>query len=216
MGFDGHTRIQKKPILIPDLKNITQLAAGVNHIVALDQQGTIFTWGAGDSNQLGRRVIPGHPELALRPTSIGSLATRRGGAKAAQIACGSYHSFAVDTQGRVYGWGQNTYAELAIADHAGESNAFLLKPRLVESLGGYRIVGIEGGEHHSLACTDEGKLLTWGRIDGDQVGLRQDALTAEKTIFDDRGKPRILKTPTIVPGEEQKIYSDILITYFPC
>lgn len=201
MGFDGRAQIQDKPILVPDLKDIIQLAPGVNHILALDRRGKLFAWGSGDANQLGRRVLSGHPELALRPTSIGSLPTR--GAKALKIACGSYHNFAVDMQGRVYAWGQNTYAELAIADQAGESNASHLKPRLVDSLRDYRITDIVGGEHHSLACTDDGKLITWGRVDGDQVGLRHDTFTAENTIFDDRGKPRILKLPTIIPGERE-------------
>lgn len=201
MGFNGHARTQQKPKLIPDLEDIVQLAAGVNHILALDRRGKILTWGSGDVNQLGRRVNVGHPELALRPTSIGPLPTR--GAKAAKIACGSYHNFAIDMQGHVYAWGLNTYAELASDEGAGDSNASHLRPRLVESLTDYKVVDIVGGEHHSIACTDDGRLITWGRVDGDQVGLQKDAFTVENIIFDDRGKPRILKTPTVIPGEKK-------------
>ncbi|KAL1862574.1 hypothetical protein Daus18300_008534 [Diaporthe australafricana] len=197
MGFVKRLQVQKTPILIPDLKDIRKLAAGNNHVLALNGKGKVFAWGCGEQNQLGRRVFANHPELALRPTSIGALPLR--GAKAAKVACGSYHSFAVDMQGRVYAWGLNTYAELAIPDEAGESNAYHLKPRLVESLRDYKIVNIAGGEHHSLASTDDGKLLTWGRMDGDQVGLRAEAFTPENTLFDERGNPRILKNPTVVP-----------------
>jgi regulator of chromosome condensation len=200
MGFSRHVKVQKAPVPIPDLKDIRQLAAGNNHVLALDGKGKVFAWGCGEQNQLGRRVFDNHPELALRPTSIGTLPVR--GAKAVQVACGSYHSFAVDGQGRVYAWGLNTYAQLGIADEAGESNASHLKPRLVESLRDHKVVSIAGGEHHSLASTDGGKLLTWGRMDGDQVGLRAEAFTPENTVFDERGNPRILKNPTIIPGEE--------------
>lgn len=199
MGFSRHTKVQKTPVLIPDLKDIRQLAAGVNHILALDGKGKVFAWGCGEQNQLGRRVFANHPELALRPTSIGALPIR--GAKAGRVACGSYHSFAVDEQGRVYAWGANNFGQLGMPDEAGESNASHLKPRVVETLRDYNIVSIAGGEHHSLAYTTDGKLLTWGRIDGNQVGLRAEVFTPENTIFDERGNPRILKKPTTVPGE---------------
>ena len=169
-------------------------------MLALDKAGKVFAWGCGDQNQLGRRAFAGHPELALRPTSIGTLPRR--GAKAARVACGSYHSFIIDTDGQVYACGLNTYAELGIPDEAGESNSFQLKPRRVESLQDYKITDIAGGEHHSLACTDDGKLLTWGRIDGFQVGLRAESFTPDNAVFDDRNKPRILLEPTVVPGKE--------------
>lgn len=199
MGFSRHAKVQKTPVLIPDLKDIRQLAAGVNHVLALDGKGKVFAWGCGEQNQLGRRVLANHPELALRSTSIGALPTR--GAKAVRVACGSYHSFAVDEQGRVYAWGANNFGQLGMPDEAGESNASNLKPRVVESLRDHKIVSIAGGEHHSLASTADGRLLTWGRIDGDQVGMRAEAFTPDNTIFDERGNPRILKKPIIVPGE---------------
>ncbi|KAI0477393.1 RCC1/BLIP-II [Xylariaceae sp. FL0804] len=195
MGFDRVSHIQKTPILIPELKDIRQLAAGNDHVLALDGKGKVFTWGCGEKHQLARRTS--HARLALRPTSIGPLPLP--GAKASKVSCGSYHGFVIDQEGRVYAWGLNVFGELAIPDNAGEDGATQLKPRLVESLLGYRIVDIAGGEHHSLACTDKGQLLTWGRIDGHQVGIRADTLTSDNAIFDDRKQPRILKTPLVVP-----------------
>ncbi|KAI1371270.1 RCC1/BLIP-II [Hypoxylon crocopeplum] len=189
--------VQKTPRLIPELKNITQLAAGNNHVLALDNKGGVFAWGCGEQYPLGRAVRTYHPESALRPASIGRLPRR--GSKAVKVACGSYHSFALDQDGRVFAWGLNNFAELAIPDQAGESNACQMKPRLVESLKDHNIVDIAGGEHHSLAVTSDGKLLTWGRIDGYRVGLRSETFTKENTIFDERGKPRILIQPTIIP-----------------
>ena len=197
MGFSSVSFIQKTPTLIPDLKDIRQLAAGNDHVLALDGKGKVFTWGCGEKDQLARRTR--HPELALRPTSIGALPVR--GAKASKVSCGSYHNFVIDQEGRVYAWGLNVYGELAIPGNAGEDSASQLKPRLVESLQMHRIVDIAGGEHHSLACTDKGELVTWGRIDGKQVGFRADVFTANNAIFDDRNEPRILKTPLVIPGK---------------
>jgi regulator of chromosome condensation len=187
--------------LVPDLKDIKQLAAGSNHILALDTKGKVLAWGSGQQKQLGRKVFEREIRHSLRPQGIGNLPIR--GAVAQKIACGSYHSFVVDQKGRVFAWGLNNFAELAMEDAAGEDDAALLKPRLVENLKSYEISDIAGGEHHSLACTSDGKLLTWGRIDGHQVGLSADNFNRENTIFDEHEKPRILFMPTMVPGKPQ-------------
>ena len=199
IGFSDKARIQATPVLVPDLKDIRRLAMGTNHVLALDGKGRVFAWGSGDQSQLARRVVAGHVKSALRPASIGRLPRR--GAKAVKIACGSYHSFAIDEEGRVYGWGLNNYAELAIADGAGGDGAAVLKPSLIHALEDYNVVDIAGGEHHSLACTADGKLLTWGRMDGCQVGLRDEVFTEDNTIYDERGNPRILVDPTESPGK---------------
>ncbi len=38
--------------LIPELKKITYLPAGGNHIQALDSKGNAFSWGSGAQGQL--------------------------------------------------------------------------------------------------------------------------------------------------------------------
>ena len=70
-----------------------------------------------------------------------------------------------------------------------------MKPQLVKALEDHVVVDIAGGEHHSLACTEDGQLLTWGRIDGHQVGQAIDVFNEENTIFDEKAKPRILLVP---------------------
>ncbi|KAI2616834.1 RCC1/BLIP-II [Hypoxylon sp. NC1633] len=203
MGFREVTQkakdpeVQRTPCLIPELGKITQLAAGNNHVLALDIKGKVYTWGCGEQYQIGREVRVDHPESALKPICIGPLPMH--GAKAVKVACGSFHSFALDQEGRVFAWGLNNFAQLAIPDQVGESHACQTKPRLVESLQHYQIIEIAGGLHHSLAVTADGKLLTWGRIDGYQVGHRRETFTKENTIFDEHGKPRILKEPTVIP-----------------
>ncbi|KAI0382508.1 RCC1/BLIP-II [Hypomontagnella monticulosa] len=200
-GFRAITKpaeIQKTICLIPELKNIVQLAAGTNHILALDNKGKVYAWGCGEQGQIGRVVPAYRPESALKPEGIGRLPKR--GAKAVKVACGSYHSFIIDQQGRVFAWGLNNLGELAIPDQAGENDAHETRPRFVEALSQYKIVDIIGGQHHSLAVTDDGKLLAWGRIDGHQVGLAADTFTEENTIFDEHGRPRILIQPTVVPN----------------
>ena len=116
------------------------------------------------------------------------------------IECGAYHSFAIDKQNRVYGWGLNNYGETGIFEGAGEQNAVIIKPALVEALAGKTVTCIKGGSHHSLAVTAAGECLVWGRVDGSQMGLDLAAIPADDLIKDDGGKPRILQKPTAIPG----------------
>ncbi|KAK4643245.1 hypothetical protein QC761_403350 [Podospora bellae-mahoneyi] len=196
LGFSRSVGIQRTPAHVPELSKIKQLAAGLNHILALDEKNKIYAWGAGQQAQLARRLLERDDTAALYPAGVGSLPGR---AKAVKLACGSYHCFVIDTKGRVISWGLNNYAECGHEDSVGVDGGYVMRPQIVESLSGYEIADIAGGEHHSLACTTDGKLLTWGRIDGHQVGQPTGSFTEDNTIYDDRQKPRILVVPTEIP-----------------
>jgi len=203
LGFNRSVHIQKVPTLIPEINKIVQIAAGSNHILALDEKNKIFAWGAGQQAQLARRLLERDEIAGLYPSGVGALPKR---AKASKLSCGSYHSFVVDTKGRVIGWGLNNYAELGVSTEAGVDGGYIMKPQIIEALEEYNIARIAGGEHHSLACTQDGKLITWGRIDGDQVGQPKEAFTKDNTIYDDRDHPRILVVPTVMPDIENVVF----------
>jgi regulator of chromosome condensation len=179
--------------------------------MALDERGKVFTWGCPEQNQLGRRCVQRElKESALRPGGVGF----KRGVHIQKIACGSYHSFALDTKGRVYAWGLNNFAELGVEDGAGDSDAAVLDATLIDSLSKQKIVDICGGEHHSLACTEDGKLLTWGRIDGNQVGLSKELFNEDNVIYDEHKRPRILKQPTVLPG--MMTLNEMRIIWYRC
>ncbi|KUI53484.1 Protein pim1 [Cytospora mali] len=197
LGFTKDILVQKEPFLLPESKKIVDIAAGSNHVMTLDNKGKVESWGAPEQNQLGRRVVQRDMKAsALRP---GGVAFRRG-VKITKIACGSYHSFAIDNEGRLYSWGLNNFGELGIENGAGQDSAVVLEPTLVDTLSDYKITQVSGGEHHSIACTEDGKLVAWGRIDGYQTGLTRDKFNEHNTIFDEHNKPRILKIPTVHEG----------------
>ncbi|KAK6211759.1 ran exchange factor Prp20/Pim1 [Colletotrichum tabaci] len=201
LGFTDKIQIQKTPEYLPTLKNITALAAGSNHILALDDKGVVVAWGCGQQNQLGRRIIERNKLSSLIPQSMG---IPKG--KVDRIACGSYHSFALAKDGRVWAWGLNNFAETGIEMGAGEDDAVVLRPTIVEALKDYKVKQIAGGEHHSLACTEDGKLLTWGRLDGNQVGIPVEELPADSVIKDESNNPRILSKPTVVEDIAKCVY----------
>ncbi|MCJ1430909.1 hypothetical protein MMC27_000259 [Xylographa pallens] len=195
LGFSPkEPKLQARPVLIQDLKKVTKLVAGSNHVLALTSSGALFSWGAGEQNQLGRRIV--------ERTRLGGLVPRQFGfAKGiVNMGAGAHHSFAIHKNGNVFGWGLNSYGETGINDHAGENEATILKPTVVKSLSAHgKIISIGGGNHHSVAVTEEGVCLTWGRIDALGTGLKIKDLPPDDVIFDDNGKARILSVATPIP-----------------
>ncbi|KAG5925395.1 hypothetical protein E4U42_004319 [Claviceps africana] len=190
-GYDS--RFQASPVRIEGLGNIKQLAAGTNHVLALTAAGDVYAWGSGQQAQLGRRLVQRHQYESLTPRMVDL--PRKGIVK---VFAGFNHSFALDRQGRAWTWGLNNFGQTGIP--ANDENLHIGNPTMVQGLEGHAIRHIAGGFHHSLACTEDGQVLAWGRCDGGQAGMDTGALSDEKCLFDSRGRPRILLTPTIVPG----------------
>jgi regulator of chromosome condensation len=199
-GFTTDITIQRTPMLIPGLKKIKHVSCGANHVLALDVNGSVFAWGCGQQNQLGRRVVERTKTQGLVPREFGLPK------KAIKyVECGGYHSFAIDTKDRVWAWGLNNFGETGISDNAGEDDAVILKPAVVEALSGKQISCIKGGSHHSIAVTGAGECLVWGRLDGSQCGIPISELPDEATIKDASGNARILADPTVVKAVQGKV-----------
>ncbi|KAI0888262.1 RCC1/BLIP-II [Annulohypoxylon maeteangense] len=199
IGFSEGVRTQHTPIIIPGLKNISRLACGSNHVLALDLTGKVFTWGSGGQFQLGRKPLSrlGGASAGLSPQPCGKFSKKH---RAVKVGAGSYHSFYIDESDQVWAWGLNNYAQTGLNDNTGEDDAMVLQPQIVKSLEDQKVSQIAGGEHHSVACTADGKLLTWGRVDGHQVGQPSSIYNEDNALFDGTGKPRILLTPTLIDG----------------
>jgi regulator of chromosome condensation len=197
-GFDPTTLIQLRPKLIKGLSKVTQLATGANHVLALQSNGAVYGWGSGQQNQLGRRILERRATNSLVPMPIGLPK------KIVSLGAGAYNSFAVRENGDVYSWGLNNFGQTGIPKEFDESGASkgsdVHHPIIIDSLHGKgKVTCIQGGAHHTVAVTDKGELLVWGRIDGHQSGLKVADLPAEDVVRDSAGHPRILTVPTQIP-----------------
>ena len=197
LGFTNEITIQREPMLIAGLKKITKIACGANHCLALDVNGAVFAWGTGEQNQLGRRIVERSKLQGLVPREFG---LPRKAIK--DVACGSYHSFAIDNQDRVWGWGLNNFGETGIQQSVGEDDSAVLKPVVVESLSKKNIVEIEGGSHHSIAAFANGDCMAWGRVDGKQIGVPVSKIPEDDAFKDENGTVRIVVNPLKVPIPE--------------
>ena len=178
-------------------------------MLALSNEGQVFSWGAYEQNQLGRRVssrtlsglIP--RELELKNIRLRNIGLEHSGLKnIANIGCGDYHSFVIDESGNVYSWGLNTFGQTGVP--TSENYEDMIKtPTLVKNLKDYNeIKQIVGGGHHTLSVTNTGQVLIWGRLDNAQSGLDVSKLNKKDLFFDEKGKPRFLVKPAVLPGIE--------------
>ncbi|RYP88202.1 hypothetical protein DL769_000300 [Monosporascus sp. CRB-8-3] len=195
--------VQRKPLLIPGLQNITQITCGANHALALDDSGNVWAWGVGEQNQLGRRILERRYLESFYPHRVEVC---RNNAK--YIASGLYHSFAVDRKDNVWAWGLNGYCEAGYAKDAGNESS-VPAPMKIPDLRGKGVTVLDGGAHHSAAITADGQCLVWGRIDGGQLGIEfsREQLEDDTLIRrDERNRPRICLRPTAVVSIGNAVY----------
>lgn len=89
---------------IKGLTNIVSIAAGTNFVVALRDDGTVWTWGYNNCGQLGDGT-----------TSTGFYASpvqAKNLADVVQIAAGFGNALAIKDDGSIWAWGFNGYGQL--------------------------------------------------------------------------------------------------------
>ncbi|PWW79732.1 hypothetical protein C7212DRAFT_360938 [Tuber magnatum] len=153
--------------------------------------GEVYTWGNGEHWELGTRIVPSTHLPQLNPTRV--IAKGVG-----SVAAGSYHSFAIDRDGKVWSWGLNQYAQCGI-----DGGDTIRSPTLVMSLTNYRIKQMSTGEHHRAALTDDGQLLVWGRVDDGRPGLDMAKVPATDVVRTWSGAtviPYHVRKPHALPG----------------
>jgi hypothetical protein len=86
------------------------------------------------------------------------------------IACGSYHSLALDANGNLYSWGCNEFGQLGDGTTKQKS-----VPTLIQG----SFVSIACGYYHSMALDKLGNLFSWG---GNEHGQLGDGTTIHKSV----------------------------------
>ncbi|KAL0573115.1 hypothetical protein V5O48_008837 [Marasmius crinis-equi] len=177
-----------------DKEKVSSITAGVNHLLVLTTHGNIYTWGAGEQAQLGRKVLERRKIHGTIPEKV-TLGNRL--RKGKVIGAGSFHSFAVDDSGDVWGWGLNTMGQTGTGYETSEDAQIQLPTKVrrlsKEELNGDTVVQIVGGEHHTLFLTEAGKVYACGRSNAGQLGLPDD-----DPVFANRVDPDFFPEPVEV------------------
>jgi alpha-tubulin suppressor-like RCC1 family protein len=160
LGHGNSTQCPKpKPIEALRGKFITRVACGFKHSACVTLEGELYTWGMGDYGRLGHG---GANETQNLPKRVEALSNTL----IVEVACGSAHTLAVaDNRTSVYSWGDGDYGKLGHGDTNGKT-----LPTLIELLSVYTIKRVEAGDEFSVALTDSGRVLSWGRNNANVLG----------------------------------------------
>ncbi|RZL77806.1 MAG: hypothetical protein EOP32_24030 [Rhodococcus sp. (in: high G+C Gram-positive bacteria)] len=150
-GYDHWMPTHAAFDLQPD---VTALAAGFGHSLALKNDGSVWAWGFNKFGQLGDGTTVDRPQPVPTLLTSGAVA----------IASNGNHSLALKNDGGVWAWGYNQFGEV------GDGTEFNDRPTPVRVERLDSVVGIAAGGYHSVAVKDDGSVWTWGyNLDG-QLG----------------------------------------------
>ena len=96
------------PTEVAGLDGVIQVAAGGSFVLALKRDGTVWAWGAASFGVLGiGPVTTGNGDVAV-PTQVAFPAAT----EIVQVAAGFQHSLAIDSDGNVWAWGEDSLGAL--------------------------------------------------------------------------------------------------------
>lgn len=116
MDFDPNPN----PVQVTGLPTITNIAAGENFILAIANDGTVWSWGSNSNFQLGQGTSISENPVPKQIPNFGNVVA---------ISGGRDHSAALKSDGSVWCWGANSQGELGDG-----STTIRLAPKQVSGL----------------------------------------------------------------------------------
>jgi alpha-tubulin suppressor-like RCC1 family protein len=144
--FGGDSNFQRTyPHRMTGLSGMKSVSAGDDHMVTLDQNGTVLTWGKNTSGQLGDGTNVDHST----PTAVPNLS------HVLSVKAGSAHTVILQQDGTVLAWGDNYYGQLGNGNNIASSAP-------VSVMGLNDVHKIAAGSSRTAALKNDGTVWTWG------------------------------------------------------
>ncbi|XP_073878121.1 RCC1 and BTB domain-containing protein 2 isoform X11 [Macaca fascicularis] len=142
-------------------KKIASLSYGSGpHIVLATTEGEVFTWGHNAYSQLGN----GTTNHGLVPCQISTNLSNK---QVIEVACGSYHSLVLTSDGEVFAWGYNNSGQVGSGSTVNQP----IPRRVTGCLQNKVVVTIACGQMCCMAVVDTGEVYVWGYNGNGQLGL---------------------------------------------
>lgn len=165
LGDGSATVNSTAPVPVVGLTNAVSVAAGDSFSLALKADGTVWTWGANDSGQLGNNSTAG----STVPVQVASLAG------IVAVAAAGSHAVALRSDGTVWAWGYNNDGELGNSSYANSG-----VPVQVTGLTG--VVAIACAEYGSVALSANGTVWAWGVNGAGELGNGSPAVNSNVPV----------------------------------
>jgi len=156
---DGTTTSSTTPIEIRPDKDWTMVSAGWYYAMALDTDGNIWGWGNNGSGQLGDGTNTNRntPHPMTHPEGMEWVYLSVGNAE------DSFHTSAIDSDGRLWGWGYNYYGQLG-------DGTVVTTSTPVQTVTDRNWAMVSVGFYHTMAIDSDGKLWAFGVNWNGQLG----------------------------------------------
>lgn len=148
--------------IVVTTNRISAIDAGNAHVVALREDGTIWTWGNNNSGQLGIGEFGGDGGVANSSVPL-RVSGETGLERAVAVAAGQGYTLAIDEDGAVWAWGSNQFLQLGVGDD--DYRSLPARVLAAEAMG--TVVAVSAQDTFSLALTTGGAVWAWG---GNLVG----------------------------------------------
>ncbi len=164
-AYDGEGRIwewggklflpknEQPAVEVSTVEGVKMAGAGDDFTVILKADGSVMSWGANASGQLG----DGTNEKRAVAVNVAGLSG------VVALAVGPSHSLAVKADGSVWAWGSNMHGKLG--DGTG---IYRNEPVQVSGLNGVERVSV--GQYHNLAVKEDGSVWAWGNNGSGRLG----------------------------------------------
>jgi len=134
------------------LQGIVAVSAGASHTLSLDNQGNVWAWGANGSGQLGNGDSTGAAQAY--PVQVTAVAN------AVAVVAGTLNGYALESNGSIWAWGDNSIGEL------GNGGAGNLSVTPVQVSGLVSMIGLG----NQFAFDTSNTLWAWGDNSHGQLG----------------------------------------------
>src|ERR1700733_77488 len=142
--------ISQVPLRVGLDSNWTQVAAGAMHVVALKNDGSLWSWGMNDEGQVGQGKLTNYIGT---PTRIGTETNWT------QVSANFTHSLALKNDGSLWAWGGNSEGELG--DGTTNNRAI---PTRIGTARDWRAIAASNARNFALK--KNGTLWVWGHHGG--------------------------------------------------
>ena len=155
---------------INSLSNIVMIEAGYSHALALQSNGTLWSWGTNKNGELGT----GDTNSSFNPVKV--IFDTNDSINIVQISAGSDFSCVLDNNGQVWAWGKNNYSQIGQGEKEDvDGNLIQIKddqltPIKIIMPENVKIISIATGKGHVLALGENNKVYGWGLNASSQIG----------------------------------------------
>eukprot|EP00282_Hemiselmis_andersenii_P027867 CAMPEP_0169481050 /NCGR_PEP_ID=MMETSP1042-20121227/29901_1 /TAXON_ID=464988 /ORGANISM="Hemiselmis andersenii, Strain CCMP1180" /LENGTH=1508 /DNA_ID=CAMNT_0009595757 /DNA_START=54 /DNA_END=4578 /DNA_ORIENTATION=- len=148
---------------------------GANHTLVVMVANRVFSFGAGDSGQLGH---DSKQAATFRVREIELLEAKN----ICQVAAGDQHSLALSVFGEVWAWGGSPFGQLG---HGGIMDITVPTPLLERHNIPPNVKQIACGYTFSMALTSNGDVYSWGQGESGELGHAQKVLAYAPMLIND-------------------------------